>query len=272
MKQHAWGNLCVCSLAMLVWAAAGGVSGFGAAAPPSEGRKLMYEEPTLLGASIYPQPFDGKHLLFSFKRVANRSGSTLKVQRDFTYTDGHPAVRERVGYEGDALVSFELEDLQTGAAGSAKIRRDPANPAQGSIQFESRKQAGARPKTSTEPLKENTLINDMVGPFLASHWDELARGQEVRCRVIVVSRRETVGFTFVKSSEPAKPSGDTITVKMEATSAFIAALVDPLVFQLELAPPHRVRQYVGRTTPKIQAGSKWKDLDAVTVFDWRSAR
>jgi hypothetical protein len=29
-----------------------------------------------------------------------------------------------------------------------------------------------------------------------------------------------------------------------------------------------VLQYDGRTTPKLKDGSKWKDLDAATVFDW----
>ncbi len=63
-----------------------------------------------------------------------------------------------------------------------------------------------------------------------------------------------------------------LVVRMEPSSSFLGTLVDPLVFTLEQAPPHRVLQYVGRTTPKIQVAGKWKDLDAVTVFDWKSAR
>ena len=59
---------------------------------------------------------------------------------------------------------------------------------------------------------------------------------------------------------------------MGATSVFVAQLVDPLFFTMEQAPPHHVLQYTGRTTPKIQIGAEWKDLDAVTVFDWESAR
>ncbi len=41
---------------------------------------------------------------------------------------------------------------------------------------------------------------------------------------------------------------------------------------MEKNPTNRVLQYVGRTTPKIRVGTSWKDLDAVTVFDWESAR
>jgi hypothetical protein len=120
----------------------------------------------------------------------------LKVQRDFTYPDGKLAARERVVYEGDAWVSFELEGSQIGAAGSASLRHTTGNPVKDTIEFEYRSEAGGRTKTATETLKGNVLICDMVGPFLASNWDGLARGEEVKCRYIVVPRKETVGFTF----------------------------------------------------------------------------
>ena len=233
---------------------------------------LRYEEPAYLTASIYGQGADSKKLLFNFKRVATRLGSTLKVERDFTYPDGKPAVRERVIYEGDELVSYEFEAVQLGAAGSAKLRYDPGNPAKGEINFEYRSEAGRRARTARESVKGIPLISDMVGPFLASNWDALARGEDVKCRYIVVQRRETVGFTFVKSGESTWQGKPMLLVKMEVSSLLLAALVDPLYFTIEKAAPHHVQQYVGRTTPKIQAGTKWKDLDAVTVFDWTTAK
>jgi hypothetical protein len=234
------------------------------------GRELKYEEPKLLAGAIYAR--DSKQLLFNFKRVANRSGSALKVQRDFTYPAGKLAAQERVVYEGDDLVSFELDEAQTGASGSAKIQRTPGNPAKGSIDFEYTAEPGGRPKTRSEPLREDTLVGDMVEPFLVSHWNALHRGEKVKCRYIVVPRRETVGFTFSRDSEALQKGQRVLVVKMEASSRILAALVDPLFFTMEEASPHRVLQYVGRTTPKIQVGGKWKDLDALTVFDWDSAR
>jgi hypothetical protein len=44
-----------------------------------------------------------------------------------------------------------------------------------------------------------------------------------------------------------------------------------LFFTIENAPPYHVLQYAGRTTPKVRAGEKWEDFDALTVFDWASA-
>lgn len=245
---------------------------FAADPSPSGPAELKYEEPTYLAAAIYGQGADSKKLLFNFKRVATRSGSTLKVQRDFTYPGGKPAARERVVYEGDDLVSYELEELQIGAAGSARLRHAPGSPAKHSIEFEYRSEAGGRTKKATEALKGSAIIGDMIGPFLASNWNALARGEDVKCRYIVVPRRETVGFTFVKSGESTWQGKQVLLVKMEVSSVLLAALVDPLLFTIEKAAPHRIFQYVGRTTPKVQAGTKWKDLDTVTVFDWATAR
>ena len=238
----------------------------------SPGRPLEYEAPGFLAGAIYGRGAETNKLLFRFEREATRSGDKLNVRRDYTLPDGRLAAQERVVYEGNEPVAYEMQELQTGERGTAKILRDPANPAKGSIEFEYWKEGASRPKTSTEALREHTLVGDMLGPFLASHWDALAQGEKIKCRCIVVSRRETVGFTFVKEAEATWQGRSVLILKMEASSLFVAALVDPLVLTIEAAPPHRVLQYVGRTTPKIRSGGKWKTLDAVTVFDWNTAR
>ncbi len=230
----------------------------------------VYEEPKLLTGAVYGSEPGSKKLLYKFTRVATRSGSQVKVQRDFTYPDGKLASREVITYEGNALVSFELEEQQIGASGSAKIRRERDNPAKNGIDFSYSKGPGGKAKLRTEDLAGNTLNSDMIANFLAAHWDKLARGEKLKSRYIVVPRAETVGFTFVKEPETTGQDRKVTIVRMEATSAILAALVDPLFFTMENAPPHRVLQYAGRTTPKIQVSGKWKDLDAVTVFDWSS--
>ena len=244
-----------------------------AQAAQSPDAPLMYEEPKFLAGAIYSSDPDKAQLLFNFKRVATRSGSTLKVERDYTYPDGRLAARERVVYEGNALLSYDLEELQVGAVGFAKIQHPVGNDAKvGGIDFEYRKEPGSRPKSRFESLVDNTLINDMVGPFLVAHWEAFARAEKVKCRYVVVPRRETVGFSFSKTSDSVWQGHEVLIVKMEATSPFVATLVDPLFFTIEKAPPHRVFQYAGRTTPKINVRGKWKDLDAVTVFDWATSR
>jgi hypothetical protein len=229
-----------------------------------------YEAPEVITASIYARDDTGGRPLFKFKRTATRSGSTVHVLREYTYPDGKIAALERAVYQDNALVLYELVELQTGGAGSARIEHDPAKADKGRILFQYAKDASrlAASATRTEGLLGDTLVNDTVGPFLAAHWNHLLRGDKVTCRYIVVPRKETVGFSFRKESETKWHGRDVIELKMEPTSLMIAALVDPLHFFVEKSPPHRVLEYTGRTTPKVGQPGHWTDLDAVTVFDW----
>jgi hypothetical protein len=235
---------------------------------------LKYEEPKFLAATIYEKDSDREKPLYRFKRKATRVDSRLTVVREFKYPDGKLAARERVIYDGDELVSYELEELQLGAKGSAKIQRVKQKPGAGALFFEYNPapESSSKPKTRRERLRKDTLIADMVAPFLLSHWEALKRGDRVKCRYIVVPRMETVGFTFIKEAESTWQDRPVIVIKMQPSSPIMAALVEPLFFTIEKESPHRVLEYVGRTTPKVKAGNKWKDLDVVTVFEWNSER
>lgn len=240
---------------------------------PTLDAALEYEEPTNLVGVIYARDADAQHPLYKFKRTAVRSGSVLNVQREYTYPDGKLAAKELLLYNAQGLVSFKLEETQIGAEGSAVVRRPAANPGKAILEFDYAKKApGGKAKVKTEALQNNTLVADMLGPFLARNWASLSRGEKLKCRYIVVPRQETVGFTFTRQSESTLQGRPVLVVKMEPTSFVISALVDLLYLTLEKAPPHRVLQYVGRTTPKARVGEKWADLDAVTVFDWKDAK
>jgi hypothetical protein len=165
---------------------------------------LREGSPKLLTASIYSHDGGPQRLLYRFKRVAERFGPTLTVLREFAYADGKLAARERVVYSGNSLKSYELEELQTGGAGSARVEPDPKNPAKKALalQYADSPASRGRSETRREPLTENTLVNDMAGPFLAAHWEQLRSGQSVRCQCVVVPRRETIGFTFKRIPSP----------------------------------------------------------------------
>jgi hypothetical protein len=239
---------------------------------------FKYEEPKSLTATIYS--LDRKTVLFKFSRRSTRSGNLLEAIREYAYPDGTLAARERVLYNGDDLQSYELQELQTGAYGRAIVAPNAENRAGNVLSFESSKNLASRAKPTrrSETLRNDTLNYDMVGPFLAEHWDTLMRGEELKCRMIVAPRAETVGFRAIKESETQWQGGSAgraptasipiVILRMEPTSPIIRALVAPLHFKIEKDNPHRVLEYSGRTTLKIKSGNKWEDLDAVTVFDW----
>lgn len=272
MRRWVCGQIVVCGMAVCLVRAADEPDIIPPVAPPSADTKLEYEEPVFLTGEVFGPGAGKRQPLFKFRREATRTGEMLHVRRDFTYPDGRPAAQERVLYQGNNLVSYDLKELQTGAEGQARIQRDPANPARGSIEFQYTAQAGRKPKTRRETFTEAPLINDMVAPFLISHWESLLQGAKIKCRYIVIPRRETVGFTFAKDSESTWQGRPVVVIRMEATSPFVATIVNPMFLTIEQNPPHHVLQYVGRTTPKISIGGKWKDLDSVTVFDWSSSR
>lgn len=225
-----------------------------------------YEPPALLMGTIYAANSDRKRVLYKFKRTVTRSGNTVTAVREFTAPDGQPVGRERAVYEGDNLVSYELEELQIMARGNIKLSRDSKTEA--TIAFKYVSGNNTRTNVSTESLRPDTLISDMIAPFLAAHWNDLMKGKVVKCRYVAADRAETVGFKFAKHAESMVQGKPAVIIKMSPSSFVIAALVDPLFFTMEKDGEHRVLQYDGRTTPKIRDGNKWKDLDAVTVFDW----
>ncbi len=222
-----------------------------------------YLEPKILTGTIYSDA-SLKQVLFTFRRVATNSGSTIRVLREFNLPNGKLAAREQVVYEGNQLKSFVLEELQTGAKGSVTVESADGTP---KIKFNYTE--GSTKKSGSEKFLNEILISDMVGPYLASHWDALAKGAAVKCRLVSVSRAETVGFKFIKESDSTWRGKPVSIVTLQPSSLIIAKFVDPLHFIVEKDAPHRVFQYTGRTTPSIQKNGKWEDLDAVTVFDWK---
>jgi hypothetical protein len=250
----------LCSIVMTL-AALGG---------PLPAAEADYLEPQLLAGSIYEKA--GGRLLFTFRRTATQTGDVVSVLREFHNPDGSVASRERVRYERGRLARFELDERQTGAAGHAVVEVLPNQRQR--VQFEYTTGSGRadkrRPKSET--IREQPLISDMLPGFIAEHWEELRRGESVNFRYLVVPRLETIAFKLRRDTSAELHGKKVVRVKMEAANALIAQFVDPLVFTVEAEPPHRIVQYWGRTTPKVRSGGSWKDLDALTVFDWDDGR
>jgi hypothetical protein len=190
--------------------------------------------------------------------------------REYHTPDGALAARERVVYENGSLLSFDVEELQSGAKGKAAVgHRELDNKTL--LYFQYTPRVGARTEARNEVLRKDVLINDLIPYFIASHREELMKGSTVKCRFIVLQRTETIGFKLVKESETNWRGQPVVIVRMEPTSLVIAQLVEPVRFTIEMGGDHRILQYIGRTTPMIKRGNKWEDLDAATVFDWTPA-
>jgi hypothetical protein len=220
------------------------------------------DEPPLLTGTIYETGSSTNNILFTFRRTATRSNATVRVVRDFLYPNGTLAARESIVFERGELLSFQLEEKQTGAHGGSSVTKD----ARRKLLFDWT--TDGKRKTDSEVFVADTLVGDMIPQFISTHWNELERGEAVSFRFIASSRLETVGFKLVKESDVDWRGKSARRVRMEPSSVIIRQLVDPLFFIVEKDGAHRVLEYVGRITPKQRDGAKWKDLDARTIYEW----
>jgi hypothetical protein len=230
-----------------------------------------YYDAALLTGTIYAKDSAARSVLFTFRRTATRTNANVRVLREYHRPDGSRAALERSAYENGNLLSYELDERQSGAKGRAVVKPDPIRPNTKRIYFEYTEggNGNAKKKTASEEWQPNTLINDMIAPFLLQHWGELMKGRAVKFRFIVLSRVETVGFKFIKDSETVRDGRPVVRVRMEPTSFVIALLVDPLFFDVEKNGAHRILDYTGRITPRLKENGQWKTVDALTVFDWK---
>src|SRR2546425_3136891 len=114
---------------LLLWFTASALSNAATVLPgaTSEPRAIAYEAPKLLTGTIYEQAREPKRILFKFRRTASGDGRAIRVLREYYLPGCSAAARERVMYQNGRLASYELEDLQTGAKGSAMLQPDPQN-------------------------------------------------------------------------------------------------------------------------------------------------
>jgi hypothetical protein len=253
---------------LALWTGAGSSSPAADTGVAARSGEADFFDPAVLTGTIYAKGGNPGAILFTFRRTASRDGSTVRVLREFSRPDGTVVSREKVLYDAGKLVSCQTEEPLIGTRGSIIVQSNPKDPRERRVDFEYISEPGGGKRTGNEKLEKDMLVNDMVAPFLAVHWNELKNGLTVRCRLVALTRAETVGFKFFKDSETLWRGKPAILVTMQPTSWIIARLVDPIVFTVEAGGQHRILQYVGRVTPRIPKGNKWADVDGVSVYDW----
>jgi hypothetical protein len=113
-------------MSLVLWVAVSS-SAFGADAGDKEQSGAVdYLEPKVLTGRIFAN--NSKEVLFTFRRTATVSNSTVRVLREFARPNGTLAARERVVYESGRLVCYQLEEPESGADGSVVVQRSHREP------------------------------------------------------------------------------------------------------------------------------------------------
>lgn len=257
----------VVALAALWLAMAPAARADDAAAPTAPGT-YDYAAPKLVTGTLYAPGSHRQKMLFTFRRTAARSGGTVDVVRQFLTTNGTVAAVEKIVYNRDQLVSYEMQEFQAQVSGAIRILPDPKKPGRQKLFISYGRGLIPPAKGSSENLPPDTVVDDTLYPFLLAHWDDLMRGDAVKFHFVSLEWKRTFVFRFVKAGELVQNGRPVVRVKMEPASLLLARFVNPLVFTVEKDPPHRILSYLGRTTPRVKKGKNWKYLDAETVFDW----
>lgn len=235
---------------------------------PAKSTSYDYAEPKLFTGTLYAIGSERKTVLFTFRRTATRSNSVVRVERQFFGTNGALAAAEKVVYESNRLVSFQMQEFQERVSGAVQIEPDPESPGRQKL-FIGFGRGLNPPKGNAQKLPPDTLIDDTLYPFLLAHWDDLVRGNAVKFRFVSLEWERTFEFRFVKAAESLQNGQPVVQIRMEPTGMFVSRLVNPLIFTVEKDDPHRLLSYLGRTTPRLKKGRSWKYLDVETVFDWK---
>ena len=237
-------------------------------ANPPAAEPYDYAEPKLLTGTLYEIGSQRKIILYTFRRTAIRSGSTVDVQRQFFGTNGSVAAEEHAVYESGQLVNFQMKEHQAGISGAVVMTPHPKRHDRQQIII-SFSRGPEPPQGEPENLQPDTLVDDTLYPFMLGHWDELLRGESVKFRFVSIERRTTFNFRLVNVGTAVADGRPVVLIKMEPTNPFVATFVDSLLFTVEQDGARRILSYTGRTTPRVKKGKSWKYLDAETVFDWK---
>jgi hypothetical protein len=232
--------------------------------------EVNYLEPSPLYGAIYDKASGTNKVLFSFRRTASledKTNDVVRVLRSYLNPDGSIAAVETVVYRQGNLVSFAVDERQTGEHGAVTVSEVTGRK---KLNFEWTTGNGGRTKTrnDSETMQPDTLVSDMIPGFICEHWSQLSRGEAVEFRYIEADRLSTYGLRLVKESDATLNGKAVVRLRLEASNFFIARLMDPLFFYIEKDEPHRPLEYMGCTTPKLRDGENWKDFEALSVYDW----
>lgn len=210
----------------------------------------------MTGAIIYDRSSNYQKILYQLERKEVEKQGEKIVEDIFKDPHGNIVARESFVYKGEGLLSYQLKHFQLGVNGKVSLNTQTVTFTLGD-------------KTSEEDFQSNVLSKNQVVPHLYQHWNELMAGETISIRLLVVDRAETVGFKFFKEEETTYKEKQIVSIKMKPSNFIIAALVDPLIFKFEKDAPHKLLEVNGRVVPKQLVDDKWKDLDAVTVYQYQ---
>jgi len=232
------------------------IAGFGAGAQAAESG---------FTAKIYDAESNKQKLLFTYQHSSETKGDARLITNTYKDKDGGVAAVETCELVKDGnhekFRHYHMSQKQLGAEGDIEIK-------DGKVFFTYVRDG--KEKKAEEKATDDAIVGPAITPFLQKHWAEIAKGEKVRARMAVADRQETLGFDYYKDREETLNGQKAFVIRMKPANFMIAAIVKPLFF-FYTPDGSRLLEVHGRTQVKQNVDGKWKDLDAVTVFEYAAA-
>lgn len=201
-------------------------------------------------STLYEQKSERKKPIYTAQYLIE-DGSSTAVFKDM---EGNVAFEEKAVLNGDEIVRIDINQKQTNQTASIEVK-------DGKIIFS--KTTDGKTKTDEEKLEKPFVMSSNFNRFVKSNWDKLKAGERLEFRFGSWDRMETVGFRIQKIKEEE----GNIQLKMEASSGFIRAIINPLFFTYN-SEGSKIVAYDGRVSPKRLVKNDYKDLDAEVVYQY----
>lgn len=213
-------------------------------------------------AKIFEEGSDKKNLLFTYKSELEKKGDTSVITNTYSEPGGAVVAIETTEYGKDgAIKSYKMSQKQLGAEGAVTV-------ADGKAKFTYSRDG--KDKSDEEGVGGDFIAGPRIPDDIKANWDKLMKGEKISRRLAVLDRQETVGFEFAKFKDSEINGQKAVIIRMKPSSFVISQLVDPLMFYFS-ADGQKLLELRGRTQVKRKDGSKYKDLDGETVFDYASS-
>lgn len=204
---------------------------------------------------------EGGPVLYRGLRSIRESAGRVNVTTRFGTAMGEVFQITEGIYDAETLapVSWRLRDTRSGED-ELMVRQEDT------IRMSYKETGGAEPERDAVAMAPDLIFTPTVEPLIRRSWEELAAGKTVRFRLLVPNRQDVYRFRLVRDAGHSAAQEGRMVVRMEPDTWLVRQLVNPLFFVLDVEPPHRLREFRGRTSIRTEGGDP-QDLRITYAYE-----
>lgn len=196
---------------------------------------------------------EGKNKKFNYERYQDVQGDKTLDRAVYKDLEGEVLVEEKMESQNGNLIRYDIDQKQLKQKAWIEVSDKQ-------VTFNLKK-FRKRNYPQSIKKKDNFIVGLQIVPFVRKNWDGFLKKEEKEIKLGVWHRQEAITFDLTTD----KLDKDQLVVKMNPSSMFIRAVVNPIYFVFN-AKDKTLIEYRGRTTPKEKRGKNYHDFDGITRY------